>query len=330
MMIKMNKFKNTNWYIDAVEDLIIDRRSAEKRDNQLKQFYEEINNEMKKIFQNCDEYKDDPWLQKVTFKEIITLDYSSIKVIKKSLDKISLEDIFYKKVIDKNKKESKILLEPWDKIIKTYKKFSKQNINNKIIKESTIYVCPYCNRNFINNRSDSKTSAQLDHFYPKNKYPLFAISLYNLIPSCSACNHIKHEEEINISPYDEIYNFEKNYNITYTPKSVDYLENSDDIDISFKYKDNKNNSLKKNIDNMCIENAYKLHSDYVLELIKKSIVYNSSQLEELLFEFPEIFNSREEIINLIFGNYVEIIDFNKQPLARLTRDICDELGIKAN
>lgn len=323
-MIKMNKFKDTNWYLEAVEPLLIDGRKSKKENNPLKEFYEKINHEMKIVLNKCGAYKHNPWLKDITFKEIITLDYDKIKVIKESLDKISLEGIFYKKEINENKKEVKKVLTPWDEIIKAYYKLSKVNINTMMVKESGIVVCPYCNRNFINNRGAYKTSAQLDHFYPKADYPLFSVCLYNLIPSCYACNHIKHDRKISVSPYDETYNFEKNYNITYTPKSVDYLENSDEINIIFKYIDDR---LKTNIDIMEIENAYKLHSDYVLEIIKKSILYNGSKMEELLSEFPDLFNSEEEIIRLIFGNYIESKDFNKRPLSRLTRDICSEFGI---
>jgi len=37
-------------------------------------------------------------------------------------------------------------------------------------------------------------------FIPK-KYPLFALSLYNLIPACAVCNNIKGEHEISFHPY---------------------------------------------------------------------------------------------------------------------------------
>ena len=42
---------------------------------------------------------------------------------------------------------------------------------------------------------------QLDHFYPKDEFPMFAVSFYNLIPVCGTCNSIKNNTNFNIYPY---------------------------------------------------------------------------------------------------------------------------------
>ena len=33
-----------------------------------------------------------------------------------------------------------------------------------------------------------KSKKQIDHFFPKRKYPFLALCYYNLIPSCDICN----------------------------------------------------------------------------------------------------------------------------------------------
>ena len=65
----------------------------------------------------------------------------------------------------------------------------------KYIQSLGIRSCPYCNRQFTFSitvsrlKKDGKTltlktiKPELDHFFPKSKYPYLAISLYNLIPS---------------------------------------------------------------------------------------------------------------------------------------------------
>lgn len=63
-----------------------------------------------------------------------------------------------------------------------------------------LLVCPYCNRNYVNNRGKALGS-EMDHFYNKKEYPMFAISLYNFIPSCSICNRIKGIKELKINPF---------------------------------------------------------------------------------------------------------------------------------
>lgn len=64
--------------------------------------------------------------------------------------------------------------------------------------ESNNRKCPYC---------DERIANELDHYLPKSEYPLFAITVENLVPICSMCNReklakipSKIEEEI-IHPY---------------------------------------------------------------------------------------------------------------------------------
>jgi len=54
-----------------------------------------------------------------------------------------------------------------------------------------IETCPYCNlcnEITIIRDDDGKIRPAIDHFFDKARYPLFAISLGNLIPSCHHCN----------------------------------------------------------------------------------------------------------------------------------------------
>ena len=53
-----------------------------------------------------------------------------------------------------------------------------------------------------------RTRADLDHFLAKSKTPIFACSLYNLVPSCKICNSsFKHQQETDyhehFSPFDK-------------------------------------------------------------------------------------------------------------------------------
>jgi hypothetical protein len=58
-------------------------------------------------------------------------------------------------------------------------------------------TCPYCNNeklDIVNLERDSKKAKRLkayydlDHFYSKSQNPFFALSFFNLIPSCHNCN----------------------------------------------------------------------------------------------------------------------------------------------
>ena len=67
----------------------------------------------------------------------------------------------------------------------------------KLAENLGISVCPYCNRNFIN----QKSGVTLDHNLPISDYPLLGISFYNLIPSCSSCNTSKSNKWKLPNPY---------------------------------------------------------------------------------------------------------------------------------
>lgn len=51
-------------------------------------------------------------------------------------------------------------------------------------------TCPYCNQHYLETErfENGTTRPALDHFFPESLYPHLAISLYNLIPSCTTCN----------------------------------------------------------------------------------------------------------------------------------------------
>ena len=58
----------------------------------------------------------------------------------------------------------------------------------QFIVDSQLAVCPYCSEEDI--EPTDNTKKQIDHFLPKRQYPFYALSYYNLIPSCGTCNDI--------------------------------------------------------------------------------------------------------------------------------------------
>lgn len=72
----------------------------------------------------------------------------------------------------------------------------------EFINNTELKICPYCGNDKV--RESIRTKNELDHFLPKRKYPLFAVSYFNLIPSCHFCNRADHKGQL--SPIDEIGN----------------------------------------------------------------------------------------------------------------------------
>ncbi|MFD3156672.1 hypothetical protein ACFIJ5_07390 [Haloimpatiens sp. FM7330] len=228
-----------------------------------------------------------------------------------------------------------------------------------LLKELDITTCPYCNRNYIHTYigKEGMCRADIDHFYPKSKYPFLAVSLYNFIPSCHTCNSsFKNVVDTfllpHLYPYENEFDEEAKFKTSFytgednkneecekdnvSQKKEEYdisylLGNSDNFKIEIKPKDCESETGKKiqnSIDTFQLEELYNFHKDYVRELIKKAIIYNESRIDELYTQYPELFSSREEVLQMVVSNYICDEDLGKRPLSKLTKDICDELGLK--
>lgn len=192
----------------------------------------------------------------------------------------------------------------------------------RLIDKLGINVCPYCNRNFINNiiykDGVAKRTSHMDHFYSKDKYPFLAMSFYNLIPCCPSCNHVKSNKIIGYSPYDISINSDANYKFNYTINSMDYLNDFTKLEITLT---SENKDFESNIEIFGLLELYSVHKDVVQEILKKKVIYPETKIDELHKDFNELFNSKEEITNTLFGFYLDKNDFHKRPLSKLVSDI---------
>lgn len=217
-------------------------------------------------------------------------------------------------------------------------------INKKaLVRIAGINVCPYCNRNFINVTEEANTS-QLDHFFPKNEYPLFALCFYNLIPSCYGCNNKKSTSKFYISPYDEsITDIDELLKFSLNIKSADFINNSESIDIIIKddiseeelkqleSKDKLSVRQKLLKDKYVIDtrSLYKLHADIVQELLWKHEIYNKdykSGLYQIFADSGKYF-SDFEIDRMIVGYYTDKENYGNRPLSKMVTDISKEIGL---
>lgn len=215
------------------------------------------------------------------------------------------------------------------------KKVEKEYHSYKFVEKLGIKCCPYCNRSYISFVKNEKkqTRPELDHYYPKSIYPFLACSFYNLIPSCSPCNHMKSSDDSYIdekkgkliSPYNVE---DKDFRFSYSILDLKLIEVSKKEDIDFEYEDTIEIKLEseyeKNKEYFQLEEVYQNHKDIVIELILKEINYPKSYIDELI---RNNFGTEEEIYRFIFANYLDINDLHKRPLSKLTRDIVTELGL---
>lgn len=217
----------------------------------------------------------------------------------------------------------------FDFMIKRYKKFvaDKSLYNNiNLVDDLGIDVCPYCNRSFIHTtiigkKRKPKATSQLDHFFDKGTYPYFALSLFNLIPVCSSCNHSKLSKEFKKSPF-EIEDVDKGFTFSLEYTKADYTK-PDAFRVITKTPDE---GLDDQRIILGLEKLYEKHNDVAHELFLKQHIYSEDRIIELCESFPDLFTSPNEVRQLVLGNYIDKNDVGKRPLAKMTRDIMKQLG----
>lgn len=255
----------------------------------------------------------------------------------KELDKKRKKPDKEKKELDKKRKKLNEKRKKLDK--DEEKKWSR----HKLLFLMGIEVCPYCQRNYISNYEENngkKTTADLDHFYPKSDYPFLALSLYNFIPSCQICNsRFKGNKDVcdSIYPYEEGFDelgvkFKTSKEAIYEilgEKDSDFSIEIDCKNIEDKEKENK---VRKSIDNLGLDRVYeKSHNQYIQDLLYTVEKYPENYLEACGEMFENNKDKKKQLEeyfrDIVKEPYRKRIE-NGEPLAKLTKDILEEFDIK--
>lgn len=200
------------------------------------------------------------------------------------------------------------------------------------IKKIGIKSCIYCNAQFsitteVTNGSLSG-KYELDHYFPKSKYPFLSTSFFNLILSCSHCNKSKYDRTALFNLYTTDYNLIESFSFSLDKRSIlRYLltQNEQELVIIFNSLDL---SLKTNHENLFhISELYNQHKDIVEEIIWKSKIYNKSYKDSLSDSFNKFFPNSSNFNRFILGNYDNPNETHKRPMSKLIQDIAKQLGV---
>jgi len=210
-----------------------------------------------------------------------------------------------------------------------YSRFMEFLRKNKTLREyilaaSKVEVCPYCNRQYIDMFRKSgkgyKAIAQLDHFYPKEQFPLYALSLYNFVPSCSSCNQGKSDKTNQL-----IYPFTKNAKeenqkpyFKIKSEDLDHLRGNVPPEIDYAFIDSDKNN---HADSLHHKNIYQNHSVFAQRLLQRQRLYNPRYIAQVKEFFPKL--SDEEIREVLFGFSGDLEELKQKPLSKLAHDILD-------
>lgn len=194
---------------------------------------------------------------------------------------------------------------------------------SELLDKLDVKVCPYCNRQFTNKVEGTVIHAELDHFYPKSKFPYLALSFYNLIPVCSVCNLVKDEQQIGINPYvDDFHSHQVDFNID-SMVSCLYDENNWSVALP-----SSNDDCNKNIETFKLNELYSQHKDIARDIAIRSVAYSSDYADNLKSLLGIDNLSETDMKRIILGNYTDDEDLEKRPLAKFTADIYHQINEK--
>lgn len=187
--------------------------------------------------------------------------------------------------------------------------------------ESKTRTCPYCNHAYaftILNDDGRGFRPTLDHFYPKDQYPHLALSLYNLVPSCSICNsslkgEINFAKDLHLNPlFDEesiTFRLEMENSKNEIPKLADLNTKDFCIDLIHDGKVKTINSM----DTFILQGRYQRFIFEAVGLAKWMIYFEELKSNTQIDLTQEI----DEVYAIMFdpGNYKEYM------LGKLLKDV---------
>lgn len=234
-------------------------------------------------------------------------------------------------------------------------------LRHKLMSSLKIRTCPYCNRNYITvygKENEERSTADLDHFFQKSQYPLFALSLFNFIPSCQICNsRMKNTRsaENTLYPFKEGFENDAHFELKYTGakcfgadilhfwQAIKDVEHSDfklEIVIDPSADSEKKQRIENSKELFRLEQVYENHKSDALEAALRTRIYCEGSYKrfcEKLFDKcrdsgmknTSVYDLESSILNegiddewLMFGIFMN--DENRRydkPLSRMIYDI---------
>lgn len=245
--------------------------------------------------------------------------------------------------IDELINQSLAFTEPWLQPISIalvnrvidYDKFNKKGTspyNAYCLAESLqVNVCPYCNRTYtstiIKENRNMVVKPTFDHFYNQAAHPFLALSFYNLIPSCANCNsYLKGEKGFQLTshlhPFVDGFGKDAQFDFLFKEYKPERSHPGNyQVFIRTDSSSSKHTRITGNLQDFELREIYKSHADVVGEISVKVDKESPYYAMALFKSLPSLPASKREFYRFYFGNYFDEKDFNKRPLAKLTKDI---------
>ena len=199
------------------------------------------------------------------------------------------------------------------------------------LKKLGIKACVYCNAAYAIATNDNKATFQVDHYYPKSKYPFLCTSFFNLFPSCMHCNQIKSKN----TGYDYcLYTDDpakvNPFYFTIDDKSiVKYMLTHNSEVLKFKLNSNPEEDADSHSSFFRLTGLYPHFSDAAEEVIWKAKIYDKTYQAQLMKAYKRKFPyNMDDFKRFYLGFYPDEKDVNMRPLTLLMQGIAKDMNLE--
>lgn len=293
--------------------------------DQYKDYLEEIAND----YDNADPKKNLLILQTSEFEDLIQKYQNSKRFGLVKLDK----DLVYR--VQKGGKHSgkQYKKKFWELIVDAmhYEKYVRP-IMVPLIEALGIRTCVYCNLQYALTINHSQGLYELDHRFPKSKYPYLCTTFYNLQPSCPSCNHGKNNETADFGLYTDKPAELHPFHLLTTPQLYLRKRRLDvkHLNIRLVASNPKDPSLcmlaASHESDFQINSTYSVVKDVAEETIWRCKAFDDTYKELFVKNFPELY-SKDALHRFVFGVYSDDSNVHQRPLTKLKRDIMKDMGV---
>lgn len=160
----------------------------------------------------------------------------------------------------------------------------KTNLRRFLYHLLNIPVCPYCNQQYTYYISDNRYLGDFDHLLPRSIFPLFSLSIWNLVPCCKPCNEVFKRKKILdiLNPHDEGFDDDFGLHI-YAHDVCSIVGKSCNFDIKFgcffqKYSPSFTKRAYNNVNLFALNELYSHHKEMIRIVLNKKYLLSDLSL----------------------------------------------------
>lgn len=197
--------------------------------------------------------------------------------------------------------------------------------------------CTYCNRQYTftvsgKNNDERITRPAFDHWFPKSRFPLLSLNLYNLIPCCAVCNSGAKGDKVFqltkfVHPYEQKDDDPK---FKFVPAIAD--KNKGEWTVVLDRDKVAHPEVDNTIKAFELDRIYNMHGPLeVKEMMEFAQAYSNTYLLQIYNQMKKDFGAvafnQEDVYRILFGTESVPAKFLDRPLSKMKHDILEYLGI---